>query len=132
MTARFAPVDITADVSGLAPNVQQALGKLVEAGRVMDGLFLRQVWGGNEAVLVRLLADQTPAGQARLHYFLINKGPWSRLDANAAFVPGVPEKPAEANFYPAGTGKADLETWLKTLSPADHARATARLVPFLW
>jgi hypothetical protein len=123
MTARFAPIDITADVSALAPNEQQALAKLVEAGRVMDGLFLRQVWGGNEAVLARLLADQTPVGQARLHYFLINKGPWSRLDANAAFVPGVPEKPAEANFYPAGATKADVETWLKALSPADHARA---------
>lgn len=124
MTVRFAPVDITADLSGLPPNEQRALAKLVEAGRVMDALFLRQVWGGNEAVLIRLLTDHTPVGQTRLHYFLINKGPWSRLDANAPFIAGVPEKPAGANFYPAGATKADVEAWLKTLSPADRARAT--------
>ena len=52
MIGRFAPVDITADVSALPANEQQALAKLVEAGWVMDTLFLRQVWGGNEAVLM--------------------------------------------------------------------------------
>src|SRR5512140_424823 len=83
MTARFAPVEITADVAGLPANERQALAKLCEAGWVMDALFLRQVWGGNEGLLMRLMTDRTPVGEARLHYFLINKGPWSRLDANA-------------------------------------------------
>jgi hypothetical protein len=124
MTARFAPVDIGADLSALPANEQQALAKLVQAGWVMDGLFLRQVWGGNDAMLVQLLTDRTPVGQARLHYFLINKGPWSRLDANAAFLPGAPaEKPVAANFYPAGASKEELEAWLKTLPPAQHAEA---------
>jgi hypothetical protein len=153
MIGRFAPVDITADLSGLPANEQQALAKLVQAGWVMDGLFLRQVWGGNEALLLDLVSGRRlyphvemelqavplPDAEKRamaaamtdrlvsgavLHYFLINKGPWSRLDANAAFIPGVPEKPAAANFYPAGATKADIEAWLKTLSPADRARAT--------
>ena len=31
-------------------------------------------------MLLDLVRDQTPEGRARLHYFLINKGPWSRLD----------------------------------------------------
>ncbi len=78
MTARFAPVDIGADISALPAGERRALAKLVQAGRIMDALFLRQVWGGNEAVLFDLLADATPAGQARLHAFLVNKGPWSR------------------------------------------------------
>jgi hypothetical protein len=124
MTARFAPVEITADVAGLPANERQALAKLCEAGWVMDALFLRQVWGGNEGLMLRLLTDRTPVGEARLHYFLINKGPWSRLDANAPFIPGVPEKPASANFYPAGASKADIEAWMKTLPPAERARAT--------
>ena len=59
----------------------------------MDGLFLRQVWSGNEALL-ESLARQTVASRGdaadTLHYFLINKGPWSRLDHNKPFVPGVP------------------------------------------
>ncbi|MEW5983461.1 MAG: hypothetical protein AB1806_13995 [Acidobacteriota bacterium] len=124
MIARFAPVEIGADVSTLPPNERQALAKLVQAGRVMDGLFLRQVWAGNEAVLFDLLADTSPLGKARLHYFLINKGPWSRLDHNEAFIPGVPEKPAEANYYPAGTTKAEVDAWFNGLKEPERTAAT--------
>ena len=125
MAARFAPVDIGADISALPPNEQKALGKLVEAGYAMDRLFLRQVWDRNEFTLRDLQADKSAIGQARLNYFQINKGPWSRLDHDAPFVPGVPAKPGGANFYPTGATKAFLDTWLTTLSPTDHAKATA-------
>lgn len=123
MTARFAPVDIGADIAALPANERQALAKLVQAGRIMDALFLRQVWGGNDAVLFDLLADTTPFGRQRLHYFLINKGPWSRLDHNEPFLPGVPAKPECAHFYPAGATKADLDAWMKTLPEARRAEA---------
>ena len=124
MAARFAPVDLTADVSTLPENERQALAKLVEASKVLDTLFLRQVWDGNEAMLLDLARDDSPLGRARRHYFLINKGPWSRLDENQAFIPGAPKKPEEANFYPAGATKAEVEAWFKTLSGAERARAT--------
>jgi len=124
MAARFAPVDLTADVSKLPQNERQALAKLVAASKVFDTLFLRQVWEGNESLLLDLAADDSPLGRARRHYFLINKGPWSRLDEDAAFIPGVPKKPEEANFYPAGASKADVEAWFKSLSGAEHSRAT--------
>src|SRR5262249_48607132 len=52
-----------------------------------------------------------------------NKGPWSRLDHNAPFVPGAPaRKPEGANFYPDGTSKADIDAWLKSLSEGDRQR----------
>ncbi|HVB37694.1 MAG TPA: hypothetical protein VND92_04120 [Vicinamibacterales bacterium] len=124
MTARFAPVDLTVDVSALPANERQALARLVEAARVMDALFLRQVWAGNESMLLGLLNDDTPLGLARLHYFLTNKGPWSRLDHDEAFVPGAPVKPAGANFYPAGAAKAEVERWIEGLPPAERERAT--------
>src|SRR5688500_15037949 len=123
MIARFAPVDIGADISALPANETAALAKMVEAARLMDGLFLQQVWAGNPALLVQLAADRTPLGQARLHYFLINKGPWSRLDHDAAFVPGVPEKPAMANFYPEDATKEEIEKWIDTLPEADQKSA---------
>ena len=90
MTARFAPTDIGADVSKLSAGDRKVLAKLVEASKIIDALFLRQVWAGNDAMLMDLVRDQTPEGRARLHYFLINKGPWSRLDHNQPFVPGAP------------------------------------------
>src|SRR5262245_42618689 len=95
MTARFAPTDIGTDLSKLPATDRRVLGKLVEAAKIIDALFLRQVWSGNDAMLLDLSRDQSPAGRARLHYFLINKGPWSRLDHNQPFVPGAPAKPAE-------------------------------------
>src|SRR3954451_19760470 len=124
MTARFAPADIGADVSALPSNEREALARLVDAARVMDALFLRQVWAGNDAMLQDLARHAAaPAGPrasrsaaARLHYFLINKGPWDRLDHNRPFVPGAPAKPESANFYPAGAAKADVQTWLDGLS----------------
>ena len=124
MAARYAPVDIGADLSGLPGDERKALARLVRAGRVMDALFLRQVWSGNGAVLFDLLADGTPLGQARLHYFLINKGPWSGLDRNEPFLPGVPPKPEGANFYPAGATKAEVEAWLDTLGEEERRNAT--------
>src|SRR5262245_5210963 len=124
MTARFAPTDIGADVSKLSEADRRVLGKLVDASKIIDALFLRQVWAGNDARLLDLVRDQSPAGRARLHYFLINKGPWSRLDHNQPFVPGAPAKPAGANYYPPGTAKADVERWIQSLPEAERARAT--------
>ncbi len=124
MTARFAPVDLTADVAALPAGERVALTKLIQAAQVFDALYLRQVWAGNDTWLQVLARDESPLGRARLHYFLLNKGPWSRLDANAPFVPGAPDKPESANFYPAGATKAEVEAWLKTLPDAEHRRAT--------
>jgi hypothetical protein len=129
MAARFAPVDISADISKLPDNERGALARLVDAARIMDALFLRQVWAGNNALLQQLSRDTLNAGadataRERLHNFLINKGPWSRLDHNRVFIPGVPEKPEAANFYPAGGTKADVQKWLDSLSGDARARAT--------
>ena len=121
--SQYARVDIGADVSALPENERKALAKMVEAGWVMDGLFLRQVWGGNEGMLLNLLTDRSALGQARLHYFLLNKGPWDRLDRNRPFVPGAPAKPEEANFYPAGATKSEVEAWMKGLPAAERAAA---------
>ncbi len=123
MAARFAPVEIAVDLSTLPLQEQQVLAKLVAAARVMDALFLRQVWAGNEALLLDLLDDTSSAGKARLRYFLINKGPWSRLDGNQPFVPGVPAKPAGANFYPAGATRGEVDRWLNSLTEAERRQA---------
>jgi len=130
MIARFAPAEIGADVSALPDNERQALTKLVQAARVMDSLFLKQVWAGNDALLQRLArgAIAGPAANSDandvLHYFLINKGPWSRLDHNKPFVPTAPAKPEGANFYPAGATKDEIQKWLDSLSGPAKAAAT--------
>jgi hypothetical protein len=123
MTARFAPYDLGADVAALPANERQALVRLIEAAKLFDPLFLRQVWAGNAVMLMDLADDGSDAGRARLHYFLINKGPWSRLDHFEPFVPGTPKKPEQANFYPAGATKSEVEAWMKALPAAERDKA---------
>jgi hypothetical protein len=122
---QFAPTDVTADTAQLSENDRKALAKLIEAARLLDPLFLRQVWSGNEALKKKLEADTSPEGRERFHYFMINKGPWSRNEHNEPFVGGVPhEKPAQAGFYPDDITKDEFNSWLSGLSEQDKKRAT--------
>ena len=111
MTARFAPADIGADISALPAGERQALARLVEAARLMDSLFLRQVWAGNDALLQQLGRDvvSRPPGPERDR----RRGAAALLpDQQGPVVtarsqpqpssPGVPAKPEAANFYPGG------------------------------
>ena len=122
--ARFAPVDLAADISTLPDNEKQTLARLVQASKIFDTLFLRQVWAGNETMLLDLVSDESALGMARRHYFLINKGPWSRLDENASFIDGAPSKPPQANFYPAGATKEEVDAWMKALPEPQRRAAT--------
>lgn len=122
---QFAPTDLTADASHLSENDHKALDKLIEAAKLLDPLFLRQVWSGNEALHKKLEADASPEGRERFHYFMINKGPWSRNEENEPFIDGVPhEKPPQAGFYPDDMTKDEFNTWVSGLSEQDKKRAT--------
>lgn len=123
--ARFSPTTLTADTSRLSAKDRQALDKIIAAAKLLDPLFLRQVWSGNEALEKKLQADKSAAGRQRLHYFYINDGPWSRLDNKEPFIEGVPrEKPPGANYYPEDMTKDEFNAWLQTLPEADKQKAT--------
>jgi hypothetical protein len=124
MTARFTPTELRVDVSKLDPGDRKALGKLIEASRVLNDIFLKQLWSGSPALYERLGHDTTPLGKARLHYFWINKGPWSELDDHTAFLPDVPPRqPPGANFYPEDMTREEFEGWAKTLSKPEREQA---------
>jgi hypothetical protein len=123
--ARFAPTTLTADTSKLTAKDRQALDKIIAAAKLLDPLFLRQVWTGNAALEKKLQADKTAVGRQRLHYFYINDGPWSRLDDKEPFIEGVPkEKPVGASYYPEDITKDEFNSWLQELSDADKQKAT--------
>jgi hypothetical protein len=124
MIFRFARVQLRVETGQLTTNDRQALAKLIQASRVIDHIFLGQMWSGNYELLAKLQKDHTPLGLARLRYFELNKGPWSDLDAHEAFLPGVPaRKPLGANFYPEDMTRQQFEAWVKGLSPANRAQA---------
>lgn len=124
MVAKFAPVDLRVDTSKLSPGDRGALVKLIEASRILDHIFLGQMWAGNPALYEKLKRDNTPLGKARLAAFWLYKGPFSDLDDHKAFLPGVPlRKPLGAGFYPEDFSKKQFELWVGTLSPEKRAEA---------
>src|SRR5215213_5453949 len=127
--ARFAPTTLTADTSKLTPKDRQALDKIIAAAKLLDPLFLRQVWSGNAELEKKMQADKTAVGRQRLHYFYINDGPWSRLDEKQPFIEGVPhEKPLNASYYPDDLTKEEFNSWVQGLSETDKQKATG----FFW
>ena len=124
MNARFAPVKPKYDEASLSAGDRKALAKLLDAGRVLNFVFMDQLWSGTRALYTRLQADTTPLGKESARYFWLNKGPWADLDGHTAFIPGVPDrKPLGANFYPEDMTREEFEAWVKTLSPAARQQA---------
>ena len=124
MTPLFAPVDIGVAITALPPSERAALARIIDAARVMDAVFLEQVWAGNPSLLLALQGDRSPSRRAQLAFFLVNKGPWSRVEGNRAFVPGVPPKPAGAAYYPPDATRDEIAAWIDGLSGPAHDAAT--------
>jgi hypothetical protein len=121
---RFVPTTITADTASLSQGDRAALAKLIQVTKIFDELYLRQSWSGDLELLRKLQADTSPDGKEMLHYFNINMGPWSILDHDSAFVPGVPPRPAGANYYPQDMTKEEFTAWVAKLPDAERRRAT--------
>ncbi len=112
--ARFAPVALTADPERLTERERALVRRLIEVGRQVHTLYLRQVWPGNPDLRADLAASPDPADRLRLRLFDLMGGPWDRFDDDHPFVGDAP-RPAEGDFYPPGFTPAELDAWL-----ADH------------
>jgi hypothetical protein len=124
MAGRFARVELKVDVSALSPGDRRALTRLIAAGRIIDRIFMQQLWAGNLAEYAQVKKDSSPTGQARAHYYWLNKGPWSDLDGHTAFTAGAPQKkPAGANFYPQDMTRDEFENWVRMLAPEQRKQA---------
>jgi hypothetical protein len=121
---RFAPTTITADTSGLSRGDHAALAKLIEAAKIFDRIYLRQEWSGTQELLRKLQTDASADGKEMLQYFAINMGPWSILDHDSAFVPGVPRRPPGANYYPEDMTEEEFNGWANKLPDAARRSAT--------
>src|ERR1700730_14986697 len=89
----------------------RAVQKLVEASRLLDEIFLRQVWQGNPALRDRLAASLRagePGAAPAFALFEIHKGPWDRLKGDEPFI-GAQKKPLGAGFYPEDLSKTEIE-----------------------
>jgi hypothetical protein len=133
MIARFAPTPIRVDVSGLSAGNRQALVKLIEAARILNDIYMQQLWAGDRELYGRMQKERTPLGRARLHYFWINKSPWDDLNDFKAFIPGVPErKLLGANFYPQDIRREQFEDWVRGLPEKEQEQAKGFFSVIRW
>ncbi len=101
--AKYARIELKADLSGLDENQKKMVVLLIEASQIMDHLFWHQSFG-QERDLLDSISDRPTRALAWLNY-----GPWDRLNDDKPFVPGYGPKPVGARFYPADMTKAEFE-----------------------
>ncbi|MEZ5330914.1 MAG: peptidase [Thermoanaerobaculia bacterium] len=105
--ARYAPTELTADLSGVPEGEREVLAELIRAGRQMDEIFLRQVSVDNPDLEQRV--EDLP--EAARTYFAVNFGPWDRLDGMEPWLGSTPH-PEGAGYYPVDMTKEEFERWV--------------------
>ncbi|HEX9162328.1 MAG TPA: peptidase [Thermoanaerobaculia bacterium] len=105
------------DRSLLNDNERQVVAKLVEASKLIDEIYWRQVSEENPPLRARLQSQMnaSPADRAAYDYFVINKGRWDRLKENEPFIApfgAAGAKPPGAAFYPADVTKDEFDRYV--------------------
>ena len=133
--AKFVPVEIQYDESLLTDREKVVLEKLYRASKIIDKLFLEQVYIENHKIKSDLISDlsnksllaNNPDLKLELEYklelFNIMFGPFDRLEENKPFI-GKNTKPLGANFYPVDMSKEEFERWIKD-NPSDEKAFTS-------
>lgn len=101
----YAPFTLTSDLSHLSDNQKEMIGLLIDAGKIMDGLFWKQAFG-NKGELLKSIDDPKVKAFAEINY-----GPWDRLDNNKPFIEGFDNKDKGAEFYPDDMTVTEFENW---------------------
>jgi hypothetical protein len=109
--AAYQRVPLAADTSFLSASEREVLRLLVRAAGSIDEIFWRQAYGRNAALRERLARAADPAGRQLYEFFLINYGPFDRLNHHAPFA-GPDPKPLGANFYPEDLTREEFDAWL--------------------
>ncbi|MBU2493551.1 MAG: peptidase [Bacteroidetes bacterium] len=120
---QFVKTELKYDESLLDENQKIVVRKLFEAGKIMDELFLEQVYSKNNEIKSVLQNSTDPNDKLTLEYFNIMFGPFDRLDHDKPFY-GTESKPLGANFYPADMTKEEFAEWIKN-HPEDEAAFTS-------
>ncbi|MCF6268349.1 MAG: peptidase [Melioribacteraceae bacterium] len=121
--SQYSKTELTYDESLLDENQKIVVEKLYEAGKIIDRIFLDQVYSKNEEIEDILLKSADSTDKVTLEYFNINFGPFDRLDHDKPFY-GNQEKPKGANYYPEDMTKEEFENFIKE-NPEKEAEFTS-------
>ncbi|MFZ5940285.1 MAG: dipeptidyl-peptidase 3 family protein [Bacteroidota bacterium] len=101
--AEYAPVQLTSDLSGLSENQLEMLTKLFQVAEIMEQIYWKQAYPDRESMLESLSSNQVK------QFFMINYGPWERLNNDLPFIPEVGPKPSGSGFYPVDMTVSEFE-----------------------
>jgi hypothetical protein len=121
--SKFAPTELKYDASILDERQKVVVEKLYYAAKIMDEIFLDQVYSKNYEIRAELMAQDSEEAKAQLELFKIMFGPFNRLEDDEPFV-GTEEKPLGANYYPEDITKEEFEQWIKD-HPEDEKSFTS-------
>jgi len=109
---KFVPTEINYESSILDEREKVVVEKLYRASKIMDEIFLDQVYSQNYKLRDELKADTSETGKLKLELFTMMFGPFDRLEHDAPFIDSL-GKPLGANFYPEDMTKEEFEKWIK-------------------
>ncbi len=109
--AKFKPIHISFDATGLTDKEQKMVGKLVDASGLLDCIYWRQ--SDPEGLQLYLsLADTTdPQKQMLREYLKINGGRFDLIDDNKPFV-GTKPMPPGVGFFPEDMTKEKFDAYV--------------------
>ena len=123
--AQFAPTKIQYEEKLLNDRQKIVVQKLYKASKIMDSLFLEQVYSKNLEIKKKLESSKSEVDKLTLEYFNMMAGPFDRLDHDKPFYGNSP-KPLGANFYPEDMTKEEFENWIKE-HPDDEKAFTSEV-----
>lgn len=121
--AKFIPVEIKYDKNILSDREKVVLDKLVQASKLIDTIYLGQVYSQNYEIKNELMKKTDELSKLQLELFDIMFGPFNRLEDDKPFI-GTDKKPLGANFYPQDMTKEEFENWIKQ-HPQDEKSFTS-------
>jgi hypothetical protein len=101
----YAEVRLTTDLSHLSDKQRQMVGLLIEAGKITDEVFWKQVWGDKDQLLNSI---EDPKAK---RFALYNYGPWDRLANDQPFIESYGPRPPGARYYPEDMTREEFEAW---------------------
>ena len=84
--AIYEKVKLTTNLNVLTASERKVLPLLIEAAKIMDELFWKQVYPQRDSLLSTIKDEKTK------QFVMINYGPWDRLNGDKPFVNGISAK----------------------------------------
>jgi hypothetical protein len=109
---RLVDVELRYDSSDLNDNQIRLLRKMVKVSKLIDSIFLKQVYSKNFEIMEKLEGSDGEKEKLELKYFMWNKGPWDKLDNEEPFI-GKEKRREGVEFYPEDMTRKEFEEWLE-------------------